>query len=578
MVGGKMRQRVAMAGVGAAAGLCFYLLAKIIDADWFSHRILLALAVFAGVFFTGLLTMAGPISNRRAAISAAVLAALTAILISLAGLRFADVDGLVFEPIAAMSGFILGSLPLPFIIAYFGPGWRNYPALFTQAWSIFVRSSVAWAFVGVVWGVIYLSSTLFNIVGLTLIDEMLNVPVVPWLITGATLGLGLAVVMELTEVVSPYLVLRLLRLLVPVVLLVMVVFTAALPFRGLSGLFGGLSVAAVLLVMAGAAAMLVTAAVDQSDDLATGAAWMRRATQGLAAVMAVPALLAAWSIWLRVAQYGWTPDRLFAATAGLVGLAYGALYVGAVVQGAGWMRRIRQANTFMAVSLIGMAVLWLTPLLNPEAISVNSQMARYGDGRTKAAALDLHAFSQWGVAGVRAKAQLQDLAAAGDTKLAARLAQIESGDTSLPVEDPAPILVALVAAMPLQPTGATATRDMLLAGASADQLRRWLLPCQTKMTKNAPGCVMVVADFLTDHPGEEAMIIGRETDGWLRYDGLVLDAGVLQVRGVWSQASATLEDTDYMAMIIDLQHAPPPMSPAPFNQIDTGQGKLFFQP
>ena len=573
-----MRQRVVMAGVGAAAGLCFYLLGKIIDADWFSHHTILALAVFAGVFFTGLLTMAGPISNRQAALSSAVLAALIAALVSLAGLRFADVDSLVSEPIAVMSGFILGSLPLPFIIAYFGPGWRNYPALFTQAWSIFVRSSVAWAFVGVVWGVIYLSGALFNIVGLTLIDDLLNVPVMPWLITGATLGLGMAVVMELADVVSPYLVLRLLRLLVPVVLVVMVVFTTALPFKGLSGLFGGLSVAGVLLVMAGAAATLVTAAIDQSDDLATEAGWMRRATQGLAVVMAVPALLAAWSVWLRVAQYGWTPDRLFAATAGLVGLAYGALYVGAVVKGAGWMGRIRRANTFMAVSLIGMAVLWLTPLLNPEAISAHSQMARYVDGRTKAAALDLYAFSQWGVAGVRAKAQLQDLAAAGDTKLAARLAQFKSGDTALPLEDPAPVLADLVAAMPLQPTGAVATRDLLLAGASADQLRQWLLPCQTKMTKDAPGCVMVVADFLTDHPGEEAMIIGYQPDGWLRYDGLMLDAGVLQLRGVWSQAITTLEDKDYMAMIIDLQHAPPPMSPVPFNQIHTGQGMLFFQP
>ena len=72
------------------------------------------------------------------------------------------------------------------------------------------------------------------------------------------LVLALAVVTELSDYVSPFLILRLLRLMLPPVLLVLAVFLLALPLRGLSGLFGGLSAAATLLAMVAAGATATT--------------------------------------------------------------------------------------------------------------------------------------------------------------------------------------------------------------------------------------------------------------------------------------------------------------------------------
>jgi hypothetical protein len=65
------------------------------------------------------------------------------------------------------------------------------------------------------------------------------------------LGLGMAVIHDLAELLSPYVVLRVFRLFLPVVLAVMAIFLVALPFRGLDGLAGGLSPAMLLLVMVG---------------------------------------------------------------------------------------------------------------------------------------------------------------------------------------------------------------------------------------------------------------------------------------------------------------------------------------
>ncbi len=124
-----------------------------------------------------------------------------------------------------------------------------------------------------------LSGVLFELVGVTLIKDLLEIDAAAWAITGAVFGLALAVVNELSDFVSPFLILRLLRLLLPLVLGVLVVFLTALPFRGLTGLFGGMSSAATLLAMVAAAVTLISAAVDESDEDAVADGWMAHATR-----------------------------------------------------------------------------------------------------------------------------------------------------------------------------------------------------------------------------------------------------------------------------------------------------------
>ena len=570
-----MRQRWVMVALGALAGLCLYGLFYITEHDLLGPRPLFGLSVFTVSFFTTLIAMTGPVALRQAALSAAAVAITATGLLSLAALRYGDPLQFAATPFAIVAGFLIVALPVPFLMARTGPGWLDYPALFGAAWGVVVRGVVAWAFVGLVWGVIYASDALFGVVGLTLIERLLDIPVAPWLITGAVLGLAAAVVVELDEVVTPYLVLRLLRLLVPVVLVVMAVFTLALPFRGLNDLFGEFSAAAVLLCMAGGAATLVSAAVDRQDADATAAGWMRAAARALALVLAVPVVLAAWSVAQRVGQYGWTPERLFAATAALAGLGYGGFYAAAVLRAPGWMGRIRRANIRMALALMAVAALWLT-VLNPEAIAARSQLARFQAGKTPAAALDVIAIGSWGRPGEAAMARLQDLAKA-DAALAARLAD-PYGGPGLPAEDAAPLRAELAVLLPLQPAGATATRDFLLAAADADRLRGWLTACQSRLPGGTPGCVMVVADLLTDRPGEEALLVRRDPGGWLQFEGLFLQDGVLQSRGVISQAAALYDLPAGEALIAAWQNDPPPLSPVPLNRLGLGDDAVMLQP
>ncbi|MES2550875.1 MAG: DUF4153 domain-containing protein, partial [Pseudomonadota bacterium] len=121
--------------------------------------------------------------------------------------------------------------------------------LFLEAWSVVLRFAAAGAFTGLVWLVIYLSDALLEIVGVKVIGDLLRHELVMLALGGGIFGLGMAVIDDLSDLLSPYVVLRIFRMFLPVVLGVMVIFLIALPFRGLEGLARGLSPATLLLTM-----------------------------------------------------------------------------------------------------------------------------------------------------------------------------------------------------------------------------------------------------------------------------------------------------------------------------------------
>lgn len=572
-----MARRVAMTLMGIGAGLGLYALYRLGETEVLTGRPLLVLGVLVAVFANGLLAMVGPLRPWPAALGAGMLAVAVAGLIWLASLRFGAAQGVLIGPFAGMAGVVLALVPLPFWIARHGAGWRDYPSLFTEAWGIVVRMGGAWAFVGVVWGVVFLSDALLQVVGLSLIADLIEIDAVPWLITGGVLGLALAVVQELSDFVSPYLILRLLRLLLPIVVVVTGVFLLALPLRGLSGLFGGLSVALTLLAMAGAGATLVTTAVDCDEGQATQSAVLLWGARALSVMLPILAGFAAWAIWLRVRQYGWTPDRVFAAQVAGLGLGYGVLYAGAVLRGAGWMARIRVANITMALALVAMAALTLTPVLNAERISTASQMARFADGRMRVDQLDPWVLQTWGVAGLRALDQLQTQAdQPGQEALAARLAS--NTDMSAANDDRATVLADVVSALPLQPPGAVELRDSYLKTLEIYELLSLRRACATALPGGGAGCVLVVADLLPEAPGDEAILAQRGPGGYVGFQGFGLIEGAVARREVRVLGGEMPQFDEAAALIRQWQAGPPDLGPAAVNQIALPAGGMVVLP
>lgn len=573
---GQIAARIRLALAGALGGALVWLVIEAADRDWIGQYPAMVLFGLIASLFGTLLGMAGPVGLLPSVPRAAALAAVVAGLIALAGLRYADPWEFMRSGIPALAILVVASVPVPFLIAGARSGWRDYPTLFLEAWSVALRFAAAGAFTGLVWLVIYLSDEVLRIVGIDVIGRLLDLQIVPLVLTGAVMGLGMAVIHDLADMLSPYVVLRLFRLFLPVVLAVMAVFLVALPFRGLDGLAGGLSPAMLLLAMVAGGISLVSIAVDQTDAEATQSPVLRRSAQAMALVLPVFAGLALWAIWQRVADHGWSPERVFVALVAGIGVAYGLIYAVSVLRGGAWMERIRQANILMALGVTLLAALWLTPVLNAERISAQSQLARFEAGKTPVEALDVLALRSWAKPGAEVMARLEAKAKEpGQEALAARLA----GGMPVSGLDREPVIRALVAAMPVQPATATGTRDMLIGAAEDYMLEDWSLVCKAGPVPGLPGCLMVVADLLPGRPGEEAIVFLVRSVDYVEVVGVYLgDDGRLLSRGVARPDGGYLDGAAGIALMRAYRDTPPPVTAVLLNQVGTGETGLFILP
>ena len=526
--------RLWLGTIGGLAGLATWALTDAFDGT----RLALFLAAFVLGAFAVFFALSGPARRSHAGLAAVGLVLPCALLFFWASFRFDTVERYLDRTHALTAFVTLGLIGTPFAAAMLRArqGWRDYTALFDIAWTIVVRYGVAWAFTGLFWLLLMLSNALLSIVGITVIEDLIDIDPVPFTLTGAALGVALAVVHELRGYISPFLVLRLLRLFLPPVLAVVIVFLCALPVRGLSNLFGGLSVAGTLMAVTLALVTLVTAAVDRDDGAAVHTAFMRRTARVAAILTPFVAVLAVIAVWLRVAQYGWTPDRLSAAVVAGVGLAYGLGYAAAVLRGAGWMARLRQVNLWMALVTFATAALWLTPLLNAERRASLSQANRFLSGQGGLDDLPLYEMAHdWGRAGEAALTRLRARTppGAGADALEARIAAARTASSrydfraGLGGGDRQARARALAADLLVRPEGATLPTGAL-DGLSEREIERWTAACDRTLPGGAPGCIAVIGAFLparqgADPAAPQAMIALREPGDRVAMSFLFLD-------------------------------------------------------
>ncbi|WP_223632568.1 DUF4153 domain-containing protein [Rhodobacter sp. TJ_12] len=522
-----MTQRLTFILIGLLGGLAFW---GLFDAPlaFQGSWAFLPTVVVAASFFFGAFAMLADLGTRRALAFAAAIAVPVGGLALLEGLSFTDADQMFSSGHALVALTVVASLPVPFAMAVGLEGRKgltDYRVLFIESWNIVVRYLAAWVFVGVVCVVLWLMGALLDLVGVHLLSDLLRADLALWLIVGATLGLGFSVVAEMPDMVSPYLLLRLLRLLTPLVLVVVVIFVVALPLRGLGHLFGDLSAASALLATALAAIGLVSVVVDQDEIEETHAPILAWSARGLALALPVLAGLAIWALALRVRQYGWTPDRVAAfALAGIVA-GYGLGYLGALLSGRRWMEKLRQANVAMAFVMIGLAGLWLTPLISPEALAARAQLARFDKDRATVAQLPVWEMAHdWGRPGAAALAELR-LRAETAPLLARRLAQLDAapnrwsfGRTLPPLE---PEGLALPAGLAIWPDGAELPQGLeaaFLSALTARERAECDVPPEASPPEagraeagppepGAPPCALVLADLTPARPGPEAVFL-----------------------------------------------------------------------
>lgn len=510
-------------------------------------RAVLMIVVLCGFGAAGILL--AKLGLARALGAGALIAALTGSLAWVSMRGFEDASAYFVTGHVLVALFVLAALPVPFLQGFLQDGQGlSYRHLFVNSWDIVVRYGAAWAFAGLALAVAFACGALLEIVGLRVLSDLLREDLVVAALLGGLVGLGLAVVDELDDMISPDLALRLVRLLAPFVLVVLVVFLAMVPVRGLTALFGALSTGGSLMTAGFGAVVLVSIIVDKSDLDGPSRGILYLSARILAGLVILLAGLAIAAVWMRVEQYGWTPERVSAAVVSDVLLGYGVVYALALLRGARWRAGVRSGNLGLALVMIALAALWLNPWVTPESISMRSQIARL-DPEADAERFPLWEMAHdWGHAG---KTGIAALEAVAGPRMTARLALLERSTSRYAftrgVADPDAERARIAALLPVLPEGRSLDAAFFEAVEGRSGVTDTLeTECALTTPEGHRGCLVVYADVIADWDGEEILVL-REDRAPVLFASETRDRQNYLGSGVWD-----LPDGMTVAQAIDL--------------------------
>lgn len=296
--------------------------------------------------------------------------------------------------------WLFSLLPLSYIGASFlsawpvtnGQRWR-YEDLFHHAWnSVFIVLG-ALILVGLYVLLVTLWSQLFLMLGIEFFKHhfwsngfmSISLPLV--------FALGMHMGMRNEKVIGQMrsMFFGVCRLLLPMIALISLLFTLTLPFTGLGQIWATGYSTPILLVLAGAQLFLLNGVFQAGDQPRPYPKWLTHFIELSLLCLPILAGLAFYSSWLRVEQYALSPQRFIALVLALLCGVYGLAAVWAVaLRSPVWLNNLRLTNPPLALLFCGLLVLIHTPLLDPVRLSVDDQVRRLLDGRTKPEAFDAH--------------------------------------------------------------------------------------------------------------------------------------------------------------------------------------------
>jgi hypothetical protein len=281
-----------------------------------------------------------------------------------------------------ISTALLWLLFLPFLRRRLVTGsWRGaYAELFTLAWQNKIALAEAAAFTGALWLLLFLWAALFRMLGYTVFEHFFEWPGFVYPFTAVAFGVALHLagsVERIVTVVREQL-LGLLKWLAPVAALILALFAPTLLAK-LPGLVSSgakaISAAWLLWLMA-VFVLLLNAGYQNGQGERPYPRGLAFALRVVVPAMLLVSLVAMYSLWIRITEYGVTVERVYAVIVALTAIAYSAGYTIAALKRGPWMQGIERVNVLVAAALIVIVALLLTPLASPYRLAASSQARR----------------------------------------------------------------------------------------------------------------------------------------------------------------------------------------------------------
>jgi Domain of unknown function (DUF4153) len=291
----------------------------------------------------------------------------------------ASFDTQHFRPGDLLASSVLGFVLVP-LLAHFNKTTRTwiYHDLFATAWRNAMLCLSAGALTGLFWVVLVAGSGLLDLIGLSFMQQLIKQAVFIIPVTSIAFSTAFALGLARSEMVITLrrFQLSMLAWLLPLLMMFILVWVTALPFTGVAALFKTHDAAFIMLWCAALCINFVNAAYQDGLTPPPYAAWLSRglawAWLGLLVVVSV----AWWAMGLRIAQYGWSEDRVWGVFVALMASIYVVGYALSAWRAKPWLASISLTNVIAAVVLcLGLLAL-LTPFADARRIAVNSQMQR----------------------------------------------------------------------------------------------------------------------------------------------------------------------------------------------------------
>ncbi|EJJ4225851.1 DUF4153 domain-containing protein [Salmonella enterica] len=403
-------------------------------------------------------------------------------------------------------------------------GSARYPQFYMRLWHNVLTLFIALAANGLFWLVLLLWSALFKLVGIRFFSTLFF-ETEGFIYVSIGLITALAIILARTQSRLVAAVQKLLTLiatgLLPVVSLLALLFIVTLPFTGLAAISARVSAAGLLSTLTLMLLLLVAIVNEPQKRVLPYPCVLRGMISASLCVAPIYMLLAGWALWVRIQQYGWTPDRLYGALTVFVLLIWSFGYL------SGLLRRGRdpgewQGKVILSVSLLTLVILLLlaSPVLDVWRISVNSHMARYHSGKITADQVSLYMLDHSGKTGQEAlKSLLDDETFTQDRKRKRELTMLFQENKVSPTADD------------------LARTVMIAPGSQKPDVAFWALVKEQNYSAASclepDACVLVSQDLNDDGQSEQVL-----------YNFIIAESQVFGLKGgKWSQmAFARLPD------------------------------------
>ncbi|MDM2872320.1 DUF4153 domain-containing protein [Citrobacter sp. Cpo069] len=393
----------------------------------------------------------------------------------------------------------------------------RYPHFYRQLWLNALTLLIVFVANGLFWLVLLLWSEMFKLVGIPFFSTLFfDTDWFGYVAFG--LITALAVVLARTQSRLVTAVQKLLTFiatgLLPLVALLALMFILTLPFTGLEAISQRVSAAGLMSTLTLLLLLLMAIVREPQKEALPYPGALRYLIKCSLIVAPIYMLIGGWSLWVRIQQYGWTPERLYGVLVVVVLLVWSFGYLASI------LRRGRnplelQGPVILGVSLLalGLLVLLSSPVIDAWRISVNSHMGLYNSGKIKPDQVSLYMLDHSGKPGRAALEALQkDVAFNQDSKRRRDLNSLLQGRRDPVKELTATQLVSKVVMAP----GSQKPDDAFWAFVKTQGYR--ITSCAEQ---NA--CVLVSQDLNADgHPEQvlyafgdgESLVFGMQKNKW----------------------------------------------------------------